>query len=204
MASGGITPDRFQYQLETGTHTHSVSPVLFCCVLMCVCSPPEFCLSCGKMRAATFHPLFEGGLCQTCKVETQTEVASVFTLSCLSHFSREKQHTPSHKLRDIHAGFYLPELTVLTANKHKVDAENSGKRLMMRMIFDQLLIFCLFLFACVCVYATRTSTWRCPTCTMTTVISRTALCAVAAARFCCAETPTAAGGKLLPNGALTT
>uniref|UniRef100_A0A8C2ZP47 DNA (cytosine-5-)-methyltransferase n=1 Tax=Cyclopterus lumpus TaxID=8103 RepID=A0A8C2ZP47_CYCLU len=27
----------------------------------------EFCLSCGKMRAVTFHPLFEGGLCQTCK-----------------------------------------------------------------------------------------------------------------------------------------
>uniref|UniRef100_A0A8P4KU35 DNA (cytosine-5-)-methyltransferase n=1 Tax=Dicentrarchus labrax TaxID=13489 RepID=A0A8P4KU35_DICLA len=27
----------------------------------------QFCLSCGKMRAATFHPLFEGGLCQTCK-----------------------------------------------------------------------------------------------------------------------------------------
>ncbi|XP_072304853.1 DNA (cytosine-5)-methyltransferase 3B-like isoform X2 [Eucyclogobius newberryi] len=27
----------------------------------------EFCLSCGRMRAATFHPLFEGGLCQTCK-----------------------------------------------------------------------------------------------------------------------------------------
>ncbi|XP_075993266.1 DNA (cytosine-5)-methyltransferase 3B isoform X2 [Genypterus blacodes] len=27
----------------------------------------EFCLSCGKLRAATFHPLFEGGLCQTCK-----------------------------------------------------------------------------------------------------------------------------------------
>uniref|UniRef100_A0A8D3DU10 DNA (cytosine-5-)-methyltransferase n=1 Tax=Scophthalmus maximus TaxID=52904 RepID=A0A8D3DU10_SCOMX len=27
----------------------------------------EFCLSCGKGRAATFHPLFEGGLCQTCK-----------------------------------------------------------------------------------------------------------------------------------------
>uniref|UniRef100_A0AAQ4NUU0 DNA (cytosine-5-)-methyltransferase n=1 Tax=Gasterosteus aculeatus aculeatus TaxID=481459 RepID=A0AAQ4NUU0_GASAC len=27
----------------------------------------DFCLSCGKMRAATFHPLFEGGLCQTCK-----------------------------------------------------------------------------------------------------------------------------------------
>ena len=28
----------------------------------------EFCLSCGKTRVATFHPLFEGGLCQTCKV----------------------------------------------------------------------------------------------------------------------------------------
>ncbi|XP_066558384.1 DNA (cytosine-5)-methyltransferase 3B isoform X2 [Amia ocellicauda] len=27
----------------------------------------EFCLSCGKTRVATFHPLFEGGLCQTCK-----------------------------------------------------------------------------------------------------------------------------------------
>ncbi|XP_041859227.1 DNA (cytosine-5)-methyltransferase 3B isoform X2 [Melanotaenia boesemani] len=27
----------------------------------------DFCLSCGKMKAATFHPLFEGGLCQTCK-----------------------------------------------------------------------------------------------------------------------------------------
>uniref|UniRef100_A0A3Q3INJ8 DNA (cytosine-5-)-methyltransferase n=1 Tax=Monopterus albus TaxID=43700 RepID=A0A3Q3INJ8_MONAL len=27
----------------------------------------EFCLSCGNMRVATFHPLFEGGLCQTCK-----------------------------------------------------------------------------------------------------------------------------------------
>ncbi|KAK7128672.1 hypothetical protein R3I94_017038 [Phoxinus phoxinus] len=27
----------------------------------------EFCLSCGKMRVATFHPLFEGGLCLTCK-----------------------------------------------------------------------------------------------------------------------------------------
>ncbi|XP_043080715.1 DNA (cytosine-5)-methyltransferase 3B isoform X2 [Puntigrus tetrazona] len=27
----------------------------------------EFCLSCGKTRVATFHPLFEGGLCLTCK-----------------------------------------------------------------------------------------------------------------------------------------
>uniref|UniRef100_A0A6Q2Z9Y3 DNA (cytosine-5-)-methyltransferase n=1 Tax=Esox lucius TaxID=8010 RepID=A0A6Q2Z9Y3_ESOLU len=26
-----------------------------------------FCLSCGKTRVATFHPLFEGGLCQACK-----------------------------------------------------------------------------------------------------------------------------------------
>uniref|UniRef100_A0A8C8J8E3 DNA (cytosine-5-)-methyltransferase n=1 Tax=Oncorhynchus tshawytscha TaxID=74940 RepID=A0A8C8J8E3_ONCTS len=27
----------------------------------------DFCLSCGKTRVATFHPLFEGGLCQACK-----------------------------------------------------------------------------------------------------------------------------------------
>uniref|UniRef100_A0A8C1UA15 DNA (cytosine-5-)-methyltransferase n=1 Tax=Cyprinus carpio TaxID=7962 RepID=A0A8C1UA15_CYPCA len=27
----------------------------------------EFCLSCGKTRVVTFHPLFEGGLCLTCK-----------------------------------------------------------------------------------------------------------------------------------------
>uniref|UniRef100_A0A8C8MHF5 DNA (cytosine-5-)-methyltransferase n=1 Tax=Oncorhynchus tshawytscha TaxID=74940 RepID=A0A8C8MHF5_ONCTS len=27
----------------------------------------NFCLSCGKTRVATFHPLFEGGLCQACK-----------------------------------------------------------------------------------------------------------------------------------------
>ncbi|XP_062396864.1 DNA (cytosine-5)-methyltransferase 3B isoform X2 [Sardina pilchardus] len=27
----------------------------------------DFCLSCGKTRVATFHPLFEGGLCQGCK-----------------------------------------------------------------------------------------------------------------------------------------
>ncbi|KAJ3589381.1 hypothetical protein NHX12_010226 [Muraenolepis orangiensis] len=26
-----------------------------------------FCLSCGKTKAVTFHPLFEGGLCQACK-----------------------------------------------------------------------------------------------------------------------------------------
>nr|XP_010768823.1 PREDICTED: ADAMTS-like protein 4 [Notothenia coriiceps] len=29
----------------------------------------EFCLSCGKTRVATFHPLFNGGLCQNCKPE---------------------------------------------------------------------------------------------------------------------------------------
>uniref|UniRef100_A0AAX7TVX0 DNA (cytosine-5-)-methyltransferase n=1 Tax=Astatotilapia calliptera TaxID=8154 RepID=A0AAX7TVX0_ASTCA len=35
------------------------------CVFLCV-SLAEFCLSCGK-TSATFHPLFEGGLCPTCK-----------------------------------------------------------------------------------------------------------------------------------------
>lgn len=42
------------------------------CVFLCV-SLAEFCLSCGK-TSATFHPLFEGGLCPTCKVERQTHV----------------------------------------------------------------------------------------------------------------------------------
>ncbi|NWJ11975.1 DNM3B methyltransferase, partial [Crypturellus undulatus] len=27
----------------------------------------ERCLSCGRKNPATFHPLFEGGLCQTCR-----------------------------------------------------------------------------------------------------------------------------------------
>lgn len=46
-----------------------------------LCVLAEFCLSCGKMRAATFHPLFEGGLCQTCKVEKRHDAvrsAAVF------------------------------------------------------------------------------------------------------------------------------
>uniref|UniRef100_A0A8C2HEG4 DNA (cytosine-5-)-methyltransferase n=1 Tax=Cyprinus carpio TaxID=7962 RepID=A0A8C2HEG4_CYPCA len=33
----------------------------------CFSPVSEFCLSCGKTRVATFHPLFEGGLCLTCK-----------------------------------------------------------------------------------------------------------------------------------------
>ncbi|XP_031421945.1 DNA (cytosine-5)-methyltransferase 3B isoform X2 [Clupea harengus] len=36
-------------------------------VLKNSCSIEDFCLSCGKTRVATFHPLFEGGLCQACK-----------------------------------------------------------------------------------------------------------------------------------------
>ncbi|XP_024918457.1 DNA (cytosine-5)-methyltransferase 3B-like [Cynoglossus semilaevis] len=36
-------------------------------VLKSNCNIEDFCLSCGKREAATFHPLFEGGLCQTCK-----------------------------------------------------------------------------------------------------------------------------------------
>ncbi|KFQ06674.1 DNA (cytosine-5)-methyltransferase 3B, partial [Leptosomus discolor] len=27
----------------------------------------DSCLSCGRRNPATFHPLFEGGLCQTCR-----------------------------------------------------------------------------------------------------------------------------------------
>uniref|UniRef100_A0A8C9VES7 DNA (cytosine-5-)-methyltransferase n=1 Tax=Scleropages formosus TaxID=113540 RepID=A0A8C9VES7_SCLFO len=48
--------------------------LLDCVQYLCLCMLKnivyilaEFCISCGKMRPATFHPLFEGGLCQTCK-----------------------------------------------------------------------------------------------------------------------------------------
>ncbi|XP_056588187.1 DNA (cytosine-5)-methyltransferase 3B isoform X2 [Triplophysa dalaica] len=37
----------------------------------------EFCLSCGKTRVATFHPLFEGGLCLTCK-EVYLEISYMY------------------------------------------------------------------------------------------------------------------------------
>lgn len=30
--------------------------------------PTDSCLSCGRRNPATFHPLFKGGLCQTCRV----------------------------------------------------------------------------------------------------------------------------------------
>lgn len=30
--------------------------------------PSDSCLSCGRRNPATFHPLFEGGLCHTCRV----------------------------------------------------------------------------------------------------------------------------------------
>ncbi|NXX03566.1 DNM3B methyltransferase, partial [Larus smithsonianus] len=34
----------------------------------------DSCLSCGRRNPATFHPLFEGGLCQTCRVKGFLEV----------------------------------------------------------------------------------------------------------------------------------
>ncbi|KAG7477909.1 hypothetical protein MATL_G00074510 [Megalops atlanticus] len=40
---------------------------MVCEVLKHSRSIEEFCLSCGKTAVETFHPLFEGGLCQTCK-----------------------------------------------------------------------------------------------------------------------------------------
>lgn len=45
----------------------------------------------------------------------------------------------------------------------------------------------------------RMSIWKCPTCMTTTATSPTAPSAAAAERFCCAATPTAAGGKPLPH-----
>ncbi|OWK56607.1 DNA (cytosine-5)-methyltransferase 3B [Lonchura striata] len=41
-----------------------VLPALGECSSLC---PTESCLSCGRRNPATFHPLFKGGLCQTCR-----------------------------------------------------------------------------------------------------------------------------------------
>uniref|UniRef100_A0A4W6EUJ6 DNA (cytosine-5-)-methyltransferase n=1 Tax=Lates calcarifer TaxID=8187 RepID=A0A4W6EUJ6_LATCA len=72
-ANGGFLP-KGEEGLKP-THSRLTVSFHFCfsrllidlCVCVCVCVLADFCLSCGKMRAATFHPLFEGGLCQTCK-----------------------------------------------------------------------------------------------------------------------------------------
>uniref|UniRef100_A0AAR2LTF3 DNA (cytosine-5-)-methyltransferase n=1 Tax=Pygocentrus nattereri TaxID=42514 RepID=A0AAR2LTF3_PYGNA len=52
----GLKPRENSGEYESPLLIFSLSPSL-----------SEFCLSCGKTRAATFHPLFEGGLCQACK-----------------------------------------------------------------------------------------------------------------------------------------
>uniref|UniRef100_A0A672YP14 DNA (cytosine-5-)-methyltransferase n=1 Tax=Sphaeramia orbicularis TaxID=375764 RepID=A0A672YP14_9TELE len=72
----GLKPSRSAG--EQGSATAGPAPRFICCVsyvseqmvnevLKNKRSIEEFCLSCGKTRVATFHPLFEGGLCQTCK-----------------------------------------------------------------------------------------------------------------------------------------
>ncbi|KAG2461829.1 DNM3A methyltransferase, partial [Polypterus senegalus] len=37
----------------------------------------DFCIACGKTKVATFHPLFEGGLCQACK-DTYLEISYMY------------------------------------------------------------------------------------------------------------------------------
>uniref|UniRef100_A0AAR2LNI7 DNA (cytosine-5-)-methyltransferase n=1 Tax=Pygocentrus nattereri TaxID=42514 RepID=A0AAR2LNI7_PYGNA len=56
-------------QIQLQSFFFYLSDLLTFCLLIFSLSPSlsEFCLSCGKTRAATFHPLFEGGLCQACK-----------------------------------------------------------------------------------------------------------------------------------------
>uniref|UniRef100_A0A7N6FHH7 DNA (cytosine-5-)-methyltransferase n=1 Tax=Anabas testudineus TaxID=64144 RepID=A0A7N6FHH7_ANATE len=76
-ANGGFLPkgeEGLKPVHSAGAYFMLFNPVLFLLseqmvneVLKNKRSVEEFCLSCGKMRAATFHPLFEGGLCQTCK-----------------------------------------------------------------------------------------------------------------------------------------
>ncbi|MBN3291275.1 DNM3B methyltransferase, partial [Polypterus senegalus] len=42
----------------------------------CICLQ-DFCIACGKTKVATFHPLFEGGLCQACK-DTYLEISYMY------------------------------------------------------------------------------------------------------------------------------
>uniref|UniRef100_A0A8C4SH22 DNA (cytosine-5-)-methyltransferase n=1 Tax=Erpetoichthys calabaricus TaxID=27687 RepID=A0A8C4SH22_ERPCA len=44
--------------------------------LFCICLQ-DFCIACGKTKVATFHPLFEGGLCQACK-DTYLEISYMY------------------------------------------------------------------------------------------------------------------------------
>lgn len=70
-----------EVEVEVGSPPRPLRPLL----LTRLCSLTEFCLSCGKMRAATFHPLFEGGLCQTCKVRR----VELLPASSLNHLDSE-------------------------------------------------------------------------------------------------------------------
>uniref|UniRef100_A0A6Q2YZ41 DNA (cytosine-5-)-methyltransferase n=1 Tax=Esox lucius TaxID=8010 RepID=A0A6Q2YZ41_ESOLU len=62
-ANGGFLPKGQEGLKPTENPGESHKPNQYTVQLLC----SEFCLSCGKTRVATFHPLFEGGLCQACK-----------------------------------------------------------------------------------------------------------------------------------------
>uniref|UniRef100_A0A8C8JPF3 DNA (cytosine-5-)-methyltransferase n=1 Tax=Oncorhynchus tshawytscha TaxID=74940 RepID=A0A8C8JPF3_ONCTS len=62
-ANGGFLPKGQEGLKPTENPGETHQPKLYLPVFFLA----EFCLSCGKTRAATFHPLFEGGLCQACK-----------------------------------------------------------------------------------------------------------------------------------------
>uniref|UniRef100_A0A6Q2XD92 DNA (cytosine-5-)-methyltransferase n=1 Tax=Esox lucius TaxID=8010 RepID=A0A6Q2XD92_ESOLU len=61
-ANGGFLPKGQEGLKPTENPGESHKPNQYTVQLL-----SEFCLSCGKTRVATFHPLFEGGLCQACK-----------------------------------------------------------------------------------------------------------------------------------------
>uniref|UniRef100_A0A674BWX1 DNA (cytosine-5-)-methyltransferase n=1 Tax=Salmo trutta TaxID=8032 RepID=A0A674BWX1_SALTR len=64
-ANGGFLP-KGQEGLKP-TENPAKRPRISLCKAKNLSYKKQFCLSCGKTRAATFHPLFEGGLCQACK-----------------------------------------------------------------------------------------------------------------------------------------
>lgn len=62
--------------------------------------PTDSCLSCGRRNPAIFHPLFEGGLCQTCRVSAAVlglsgSLGSKDGACCVPHGS-----VPQHVLRN--------------------------------------------------------------------------------------------------------
>ncbi|XP_051789259.1 DNA (cytosine-5)-methyltransferase 3B [Erpetoichthys calabaricus] len=65
------------YKSNTGTEEDYSREQMVSDVLNNSQSIEDFCIACGKTKVATFHPLFEGGLCQACK-DTYLEISYMY------------------------------------------------------------------------------------------------------------------------------